>query len=932
LKFIRFFFLFILIIIVSVIAFAGNRSRMKALRFADTIIKLDSVKDKKLLRTPKPAKPKRTVTDTTKRKLKADTTKRTTLTDTTKKGLKGDTTVKTVVIDTTKKGANGLQEEVKWVAEDSTYFDAKNSILYLYGRARVTYGDYELDADYIRVKEKKHLIFASGRTDPKTRRYTGKPISKQKDESAITADSLLFNYQTKKGKSFNASTEQDGNFITGGQAKKLNETEVAYRNVLFSTCSLPYPDTHFGIVITKGIAEKNRIISGPAYLEIEGVPLPIAIPFAFFPKPNTRSSGVILPSFGEDARLGFFLRNFGYYKAFSDYLDVTTNASVYSKGSFELTSTGRYLKRYKYQGNLTLSYGSHNYGLQGDPSVKDYSIQWTHSQDPNAHPGSTFSASVNAATSSFYSNNTATSGYNLQQLTQNNLRSSIAYSRVWAGTPFSFTTNLSHSQDITNKTVSLELPTFNFNMTSLSPFDSKNRIGEQKWYQKLTVSYTLQGTNKINNVPESELFNSTTLTKRLQSGFQHQIPIGLNLNVFKYFQFNTSANYTERWYFQSVRKSYARGSIGANQTLVTDTVPGFARAGDYSLSAGFSTKVYNTATFKSGKLKAIRLVTTPQISFAYRPDFSDPSYGYYRTAVSQAVVPYPYSSQNYSIFESSVYGGPGAGRSAGINLSLDNTLEAKVKAKSTDTSGADRKIPIIQGFSINTFYNFAVDSFRLSPIGFNAHTTVLNQKVSLSLNGTLDPYVTQVVDSIQNGQIARHIVRFDRYTFQNGQLPRLSNLSFSMSFSLNSMTNKQPKTPAGSTLQNMTPGQADRLALINSDPSAYVDFNVPYNVSVNFNYNYTNDGINRITSSTVSASGDVNVSPKWKIQYQTGYDVKALAFTATSFSIYRDLHCWDLSFRWLPFGIYKSFSVDLRVKASILQDLKLSKRKEYYNQ
>jgi lipopolysaccharide assembly outer membrane protein LptD (OstA) len=904
LKFIRFFFLIAIVLIANVIASAKKHGYSKRLSTADTLIKLDTVKDKRLLRRAQRTKPgKQTATDTTK---------------------------KINLTDTTKKKSGGLQSEVKSVADDSTYTDADKKITYLFGNARVTYEDFSLDADYIRIDEKKHLIFASGRVNPKTGVYTNRPIAQTKDDKPITLDSIYYNFQTKKIYSYNASTEQDGNFITGGESKKLNETEVALHNVLLSTCSLPMPHTHFGIVVTRGIAEKNRIVTGPAYLEIAGVPLPIAVPFGFFPKPNSRASGFILPSFGEDNRLGFFLRSFGYYKAFSDYLDLTTMASVYSKGSYEIGTTARYLKRYNYQGSLALNYGSHNYGVSGDPFTKDFNIQWSHSQDANAHPGSTFSASVNAATASFYANNPATTNYNIQQLTQNNLRSSISYSRTWAGTPFNLTTNISHSQDLSRKTVTLELPTFNFNMTSISPFDSKNRVGEQKWYQKLTVSYTLQGTNKVNDVPESQLFKKETISRRLQNGFQHNIPIGLNLNVFKYFQFNTSANYSERWYFQSIRKSYARGSIRGSEQLVTDTVSGFTRAGEYSLNGGFSTKVYNTLAFKRGNLRAIRHVMTPNVSFNYRPDFGDPNYGYYRRAVSDAIVPYPASSQLYSIYESSVYGGPSAGKFAGVSFSVDNTIEAKMKARSSDTSGADRKVTLLQGLSFSSSYNFVADSFKLAPVSFNAHTALFNQKVSVSLNGSLDPYVTQLRDSVTNGRVVRYARRVDRYTFQNGAFPTLTNLAFSMSFSLNSQTNKRQPPTAG-TLQNMTANQAERLAMIDSDPSRYVDFNVPYNVSVNFNFNYNNQIVSKTTSSTVSASGDVNVTPKWKVQYTTNYDFKAAKLGITQFSIYRDLHCWDLSFRWTPFGIYKSFSVDLRVKASILQDLKLTKRKDYYN-
>ena len=370
---------------------------------ADTVIKLDTVKDRSLLKGTKNSNKKKV---TVKPKTQNDTTKKN----------------------------NGLQSEVKTHAEDSTREDSKHEIIYLYGKARVTYEDFELDADYIMVDRKNKIMFARGSIDPETKRYIGRPISKQKKDKPIICDSLRFNYETKKGKLYNPYTDQEGDFITNGQIKKLNDDETAVRNVLFTTCDLPYPDTHFGIVITKGIIEKNRIVSGPAYLEIEGVPIPLVIPFGFFPKPDQKASGVILPTFGEDATLGFYLRNFGYYVALNDYMDLTNEGTLYSKGSYEIAETFRYLSRYEYQGTLVLNYGSHNYGLEGDPPTKDFNIQWSHTQNPNASPGSTFSASVNAGTSSFYRNNPATTSYNLQALTQNNLTSSISYTRTWAGT------------------------------------------------------------------------------------------------------------------------------------------------------------------------------------------------------------------------------------------------------------------------------------------------------------------------------------------------------------------------------------------------------------------------------------------------------------------------------------------------------------------
>ena len=832
--------------------------------------------------------------------------------------------------DTTKKTGE-LQSEVKSHAEDSTIVDQEHEITYLYGKARVTYEDFELDADYIRVDQKKHLLFARGSFDPATKLYDiGKPISKQGKEDPILSDSLLFNFKTKKGKIYNPVTHQETNYFSGGESKKLDSNEVAFRNVLFSTCDLPYPDTHFGIVITKGIAEKNRIISGPAYLEIEGIPLPLAIPFGFFPKPDSKTSGVIIPTFGEDQKLGFYLRNFGYYIVVNDYMDLTTTGTLYSKGSYELNEQMTYRKRYKYDGNFSLSYGSHNYGLEGDPAQKDFNVTWTHSQNPDASPGSTFSASVNAGTSTFYQNNPAYSNFNEQALTQNNLRSTINYSKTWEGTPFNLSVGLSHSQDLSAKTVSLQLPTLSFSMASLSPLQPKDQVGPAKWWQKITISYSLQASNSVNDLPDNELFQGNYLFKNLQTSIVHNIPVGLSLNVLHYFQFSTNVNYTEHWYLQTIRKSFARGSISGLDSMTTDTVNGFKRAGIYNLSTSLSTKVYSEIDFKKGNLIAIRHVMTPSISFAYNPDFSAPNYGYYKSAVSSATLPYPYTSQTYSIFQD---GFPSPGKQAGIGLSIDNTLQAKFKPKTTDTSGKPRKVDLLQGFSLATFYNFAQDSLNLSPITFSAHTAIFNQKVNLTFFGSFNPYVNQVLDSISNNQVLKYTREINQFTWQHGQFPTLTSFSFSMSGALNPST-FHPSAPVvpGSTLQTINPQQAQRLAMINSDPSAYVDFNVPWNLSFNYSFSYNNNIVNTNTTNTVMLSGDVSITDKWKIQYSTTYDLRALKLTGVpQFTIYRNLHCWDLNVQWVPFGYYKSYNVTLKVNAAILQDLKLSKRSDYTN-
>jgi hypothetical protein len=907
LKFANLIFLFAIILMVNIIAYAHKSRAVVNRRITDTIIPIDSVRFPKLA---KGKKSKGTSID------------------------KNDTSRRVIATDTSKKNSD-LDTEIKDIA-DSSFNDVKSGVSYRIGNARVTYGDFELDAEYIRIDRKNHLIYASGLKDKKTGRYIGRPISRQGKDEPITSDSLLFNYETKRGNTYNIFTQQDGNFISHGQAKKLNDDEVALSNVIFSACDKPMhgEDPDYGIVITKGIGEQKRIISGPAYLEIEGIPIPIGIPFGFFPKQNSRSSGIMLPTFGEDATLGFFLRDFGYYLGLSDYADLTNLGTYYSNGSYEVSSTLNYQTRYKYNGNLVLSYGSHNYALPGDAPRRDFNIAWQHTQNPSASPGSTFSASVNAGTSSFYQNNPASTGYNLQQLTQNALRSSISYSKTWAGTPFNLTSSLSHSQDLTLKTVSLEFPSVNFSMSSINPFDSKDRVGEQKWYQKLTVAYTMTATNSVNAVPESQLFTKETLTKRLQNGIQHQIPVGLNFNILKYFQFNINANYTDRWAFQTINKHYARAD-----SLATDTVPGFKRVGNYNMGAGISTKIYGLVTFKNSKLMAIRHVITPNIGFSYSPDYSGLDRSYNRLIVSNATVPYPVVYQRYSIYDNTVYRGPGGGKQAGLSLSVDNNLEAKFRPKSTDTSQVAKKVQLIQSLSFSTFYNFAADSFKLNPIAISGHTGLFNDKINVSFNATMDPYVTKVFDTISNGRISAYARRFNRYTWQDGQIPKITNFGFSVSGSLNPATfhpsaNNPNETGYGisnpNTLATATAEQRQSLALLNSDPSAYMDFNIPWNLVLNYNFSYINNYTTSARVNTIMLSGDFSLTPKWKIQFNTNYDLAARQLSsATSFAIYRDLHCWDLSVNWLPFGYYKSYNVTLKVKSTILQALKLSKRSDY---
>ncbi|WP_407431045.1 putative LPS assembly protein LptD [Arcticibacter sp.] len=817
-----------------------------------------------------------------------------------------------------KKSATGLNSEIQYTAVDSINFSIDGNIIYLYGNGRIAYEDLELDADYIRIDQKNKLLFARGRND-KYNVYRGRPIFKQGADNPVTTDSLFFNFETKKGTLFGTATSMDGGFIQARKSKKNEYNEVSLKHGIYSTCNLPEPHTHFGIHITKGLVTDKQVISGPAYLEIEHIPIPLGLPFGFFPKMNKRASGFRFPSFGEDANRGFYMQGIGWYLGINDYWDADILGTIYSKGSWDINTAARYKVNYKYSGSVNLSFSSIKSpnaieGTAGNTASKQFNVQWSHSQDQSANPGTTLSANVNFGTSSYFQQTAASGTYDYNSIVRNSMSSSIAYGRTFFDGLFNFTSALRHSQDISAKTVNLTLPSFNLSMTTINPFDRKDRVGEQKWFQRIAVGYTLEGSNTFNG-PEEGLFKKENLQK-FQNGMQHNIPVSLSMNVLKFLQFNTGVNYSERWSFQTVSKS-----LEGDSTVTTDTIPGFARNYNYSLNGGFSTKIYGMKTFKKGNLVALRHVMTPSVNFNYTPDFSDPRFGFYRDIATNgfAVNDSVKRVSRYSRFEGTMYGGPGRGRSASIGFSIDNNIEAKVKAKS-DTSNAFEKIPIIQGLTFSGNYNFAADSLKLSTISFGGRTAFFKQKIGINFSGSFDPY--QVMN--EKG----YPVRINKFLIKDGKLARLSSLSLSTDFSFNSsaLRERNEELRKRQDDPNITPSQQQDIRNILNNPNYYVDFTVPWNFSAAYSFNYTNNGLRSFITNTLNFNGDLSVTPKWKVVFNSGYDFRAKEISLTRFSINRDLHCWDMSFGWTPFGRYKSYSFDIRVRASILQDLKLRRR------
>lgn len=818
------------------------------------------------------------------------------------------TKIDSISIKQKKKGPIDLP--IKYNAVDSIVYDIVNSKVYLYNKAEVFYGNINLKADYIIIDQIKKTVYAKGVSDS-AGKVTGKPIFTDAGQ-VYNSEEMSYNFETKKGKIKEVTTQEGQGYLLANDVKKNQYNEVFIKDGKFTTCNLPHP--HFYIALTKAKNIEDKTVSGPAYLVVEDVPLPLALPFGFFPRKSGRSSGILMPEIGEDRELGFFLRNGGYYFGISDKVDLAIRADIFSRGSYGFSAFSRYNVRYKFNGNFTATYNDRRFGEPNTSSYirnKDFSIRWTHNQDAKAIPGTRFSASVNIATRNNFRNNITT---NLQSIVQNDLNSSISFSKSWEGTPFSLNGSMTHNQSLSTGIVSLGLPSISFNMSRIFPFDSKNRVGPQKWYHKIGVSYTADALNRITTT-DSLLFESSSLD-RFQNGVRHTIPVSTSFNVLKYLTVSPFVNYTERWYFNSIAKQWNGSDV------LVDTVSGFKRAMEYNTGLSLTTRVYGMFPVNAAGIVAVRHVLTPVLSFSYRPDFSQSQFGYYQNVQSDTNG----RSQLYSIFENNngVFGSPGAGRSNLLSYSIDNNLEMKIKTK-TDTGDVVKKVRIFDSFRFTGNYNMAADSLKFSNVNVVARTVIFG-RLNIDLGATYDLY-TYEADS---NNVYRRVNKFE-YN-ENNRLGRLISANLSIGTNLNPEAFKSKKNnnnPANNSALRNRYNYAE-VEMINRFPQYYVDWSIPWNLAINYNLSYNKPLMTATTTQALNVSGDISVTPKWKIGFLSGYDFTTKEITPTSLNIYRDLHCWDLSINWIPFGTYQRYSVDLKVRASILQDLKLSRRREFY--
>lgn len=835
-----------------------------------------------------------------------------------------------------------LDAEVKYEAKDSMRFDFEHKKMYLYGDAKINYGDISLTAYAIELDMDSSLAYAHGIVDS-LGVEKGLPVFKDKS-GEYTMRSMKYNFDTKKAIINHIVTEQGEGFVVGQQAKRVSEKVYFMKDAKYTTCD-KHEHPHFYLNLTKAkVIPGKKTVTGPAYLVLLDVPLPIALPFAIIPNTKSYSSGIVIPSYGDESTRGFYLRQGGYYWAANDYFDLKILGDIYTKGSWGLHISSTYKKRYKFSGSFSSDIITNIYSERSLPDYQknnDFSIRWNHSQDSKANPDQTFSASVNFSTSSYNRNNIG-NVVNTQALSTNQKSSSISYSRKWSWNPFRLTASLLHSQNSRDTSISLTLPDISISSSKrFYPFKPKKSAGaSQNPFYNINLSYSLSAKNTFSGKERDLSFSSESFTTLWKNGMRHSVPVTTNFKLLKYFSFTPSFNYTERWYLNKTRKVWDEES----QTLVKlEPEQGFNRAYDFSMSVGTSTKIYTffrpIRTLFGDKINAIRLVTTPSVSASYTPDFSDPRYGFYDRFQyydrrNDRVVDY-----KYSLYEGYLYGSPGSAKSGRLSFSLGNTLEMKVKSDA-DTSGF-KKISILESLSLSSGYDFMKDSIKFDNISLSGRTKVFGTSVNFSAQ--FDPY--GVVASPSGSAI-----KIDRSALKvNHKLAHLTSASLSFGFQFSPDTFKKKdkggddqgeeddydedwamRAAESDTPQpgaQMDKNQREGVTSVTDD--GYVAFDMPWSLSINYSLRVSRGAFRPEdatykynVSQSINANASLSLTSKWKFSVSSGYSFDEHKLSQTSIGITRDLHCWSMSFNIVPTGLYKSYSFNIAVNSSILQDLK----------
>ena len=838
-----------------------------------------------------------------------------------------------LAVDTTKK-KEPLDAPVIYEASDSIVF-TKDGYAHLYGEGKVNYQNIELTSAVITMNMDSSTVFAKGVADT-TGVETGTPIFKD-GETPYESKIMRYNFKTKKGFINNIVTQQGEGYVTSEEGKKGADDEIYMRHGKYTTCdNHEHPHFYLRLSMAK-VRPKKNVVFGPAQLVVEDVPLPIAVPFGFFPFNSSYSSGFIMPTYGDEMNRGFYLRDGGYYFAISDQMDLKVLGEIFTKGSWGLSAASNYNKRYKFSGSFNASYLVTKTGEKNMPDYsvsKDFRIQWSHRQDAKANPNSSFSASVNFATSS-YDRSSLSSLYNPQQYSQNTKASSVSYSRNFPEIGLNISGAFNITQNTRDSSLSMTLPDVNISLNRIYPFKRKKSAGDERWYEKISLQYTGSITNSIST--KDNLLFKTPLTQ-WENGMQHKIPVSATFNLFKYINIVPSFNYTERWYLRKVKQSYDPSPTSRDH-VKRDTINGFNRLYDYNLSLQMNTKLYGMykPLFMKSKELQIRHVFTPTVSYTYTPDFGKSRYGYYDT--------YTYTDEDgevrtveYSPYEGAVYGYPGKNMSQNISFSIDNNIEMKMKSDK-DTTGY-KKISLIDQLGASLSYDVA--NKRWSDLSMNLRLK-LTKSYTFNMNASFATYAYQFDE---NG----NVVVGDRTEWSYGRFGRFQGYSGSFSYTLNNDTfkklfgkkdedeknkdnkgkeeNEDEETEEETEEQNNNSNmRKTEKASVDSD--GYLAFKLPWSVSLSYSYSIREDRSKDINIKTMrypyslthslNVSGNFKIGSRWNMTYSTGYDFTSKEMSMTTLNITRDLHCFNMSCG-LVFGPFTSYNFSIRANSSMLTD------------
>ena len=807
-----------------------------------------------------------------------------------------------------------LESIIEHSADSLIRQDIKNNKIILFNNAHIHYKDIDLTAGYIEIDNNTNEVWARGIKDT-IGNYTQLPVFKQGTEES-TQDTISFNFKSEKAKIWGLRTEQDGVIIRGEVMKKENDSTIYVQNIKFTTSEKEEPDFYIKTAKAKIVPNKKLVI-GLSNLVIQDVPTPLFLPFAYIPLTKGNVSGFIMPTWGDTAQQGYFLQNGGYYFAINDYVDLAVLGDVYTNGSWGLRTESSYVVRYKFNGNISIRYENLKNSIRGfDDFSKttNYNIRWSHSQDSKSNPNARFSASVNLGSSTYYRQ--SLNEFNTNSFLNNTLNSSISYYKKFVGTPFNLAVSATHSQNTNTQSITMSLPSLQLNMDRIYPFTTKSG-GKNNAIQKLGVTYSMKGDYKINTT--DEFFFKKEMFETAKSGLQHNASFNTNMKVLKYFTLSPNANYKEVWYFDKISKTYN----AEENIVVSDTINRFSSFREYTAGASLATTIYGMFNFKKGRLQAIRHTIRPSISYGYRPDFSSFFEEVQQSEDANDIV-------EYSPFTNGVYGGPSTGLSNSLGFTINNTIEAKVMSKDS-TKVEPEKVILINNLNFSTSYNMAADSLKWSPVRMTAGTDLFKKKLKLNVNATLDPYA-----------ITAEGKKINTFNINNGgSLFRLTNAALTMNYDLASSKSEGTKSAAQ---QNADANNSDGIFGENLNTSNDLSSNnsksdknsktaklyratFPWTLKLAYSLNYLNTARQKeISSNSLMVSGDIELTPKWKVGASSGYDIKNKGFSYTQLRFSRDLDSWKLNFNWVPFGDRQTYYFFLGVKSSMLSDLKYDKR------